>query len=266
MELQAIRYAAMVSTMTFETAVSIFRSYLQRHGRDDDPEATILEHLGWEEPNEDEFAQDVRIVLVSAEFSKELTTAVMWLNDRDLGIRCVRVKPYRDGSRTLLDVQQIIPLPEAEDYRVQIKEKQRQERKARSSGPDFTRYDLTIDGRTFERMWKRNAIFSVVKHLCDKGVSPESITEIVTWRKTTMFRVVDGIVGTEDFVRLAAEKAKAEGRRFDPRRYFVDDDDLIVAGDRTYAFTNQWGNRTLQAIDLLSQAFPDTEISYVKSS
>jgi hypothetical protein len=41
---------------------------------------------------------------------------------------------------------------------------------------------------------------------------------------------------------------------------------LIVTGDRTYAFTNQWGNRTLQAIDLLSQAFPDTEVSYVKSS
>ncbi len=266
MELQAIRYAAMVSTMTFETAVAVFRSYLQKLGRDDDPEATILEHLGWEEPNEDEFAQDVRIVLVSAEFSKELTTAVMWLNDRDLGIRCVRVKPYRDESRIFLDVQQIIPLPEAEDYRVQIKEKQRQERKARSSGPDFTRYDLTIDGRTFERMWKRNAIFAVVKHLCDKGVNPEAITEIVTWKRTTMFRVVDGIVGTEDFVRLAAEAAKAEGRRFDPRRYFVDDEDLIVTGDRTYAFTNQWGNRTLQAIDLLNQAFPDTEISYVKSS
>jgi hypothetical protein len=203
---------------------------------------------------------------VSAEFSKELTTAVMWLNDRELVIRCVRVKPYRDGDRILLDVQQIIPLPEVEDYRVQIKEKQRQERKARTSGPDFTRYDLTIDGNTFERMWKRNAIFAVVKHLCNKGVTPEAIMEVVDWRKTTMFRVVDGVVGAEEFVRLAGEKAKNEARSFDPRRYFLGDDELIRTENRTYAFTNQWGHRTLQAIDMLKEAFPGTEISYEKCS
>lgn len=34
----------------------------------------------------------------------------------------------------------------------------------------------------------------------------------------------------------------------------------------TYAFTNQWGHRTLQAIDSLKEAFPDTEMSYEKSS
>jgi len=266
MELQAIRYAAMVSAMTFETAVEIFRNYLRRLGKDDDPEAKILEHLGWEEPNEDEFAQDVRIVLVSAEFSKELTTAVMWLNDRDLSIRCVRVKPYRDGKRILLDVQQIIPLPEVEDYRVQIKEKQRRERKARRSGPDFTRYDITIDRKKFERMWKRNAIFAVVKHLCSKGLSPESIMEVVDWRKATMLRAVEGVVGTEEFVRLSTEKAEEAGRRFDSRRYFVGEDELIFTENRTYAFTKQWGNRTFEAIDLLKQAFPQIEISYVKSS
>jgi hypothetical protein len=93
MELQAIRYAAMVSAMTFENAVEIYRKLVAKLGRDVDPEAKILEHLGWAEPNEDEFAQDVRIVLASAEFSKELTTAVMWLNDRDLDIQCVRLKP-----------------------------------------------------------------------------------------------------------------------------------------------------------------------------
>jgi hypothetical protein len=175
MELQAVRYAAMVSAMTFENAVEIYRRYLEKLGRDDDPEAKILEHLEWEEPNDDEFAQDVRIVLASAEFSKELTTAVMWLNDRDLSIQCVRLKPYRDGDRILLDVQQIIPLPEVEDYRVQVKEKQRRERKARTSGPDYTKYDITIEGETHGNLAKRSAIFTVIKHLCEKGISPERI-------------------------------------------------------------------------------------------
>jgi hypothetical protein len=90
--------------------------------------------------------------------------------------------------------------------------------------------------------------------------------DVIDWKKTTMFRVVEGVVGAEEFVRLAAKKAKDEGRRFDPRRYFVGDDELIQTGNRTYAFTNQWGNRTLQAIDLLKEAFPDTGIRYEKCS
>ena len=265
MELQAVRYAAMVSAMTFDNAVEIFGRYLGKLGRDEDSQATILEFLEWEEPDEDEFAQDARIVLASAEFSKELTTAVMWLNDRDLDIRCIRLKPYRDGGRLLLDVQQIIPLPEAEQYRVQLKEKQKRERKARATGPDFTKYDITIDGETFERMAKRNAIYMVVKHLCDRGATPEAITDVIPWKRTTMFRVVEGVVGSEEFIRLATEKAKEEGRRFDARRYYVGKDELIVSEDHTYVFTNQWGNRTLQAIDLLNEAFPDTAISYEKS-
>jgi RecB family endonuclease NucS len=82
MELQAIRYAAMVSTMTIDKIVEVFGSFLRRINSSADARTTLLDFLEWEEPDEDRFAQDVRIVLVSAEFSKELTTAVMWLNER----------------------------------------------------------------------------------------------------------------------------------------------------------------------------------------
>src|SRR5215471_1819721 len=76
MELQAIRYAAMVSTMTFEKAADVFGEYLQRQGKDQDSKQTILDFLDWDEGNDNEFAQDVRIVLASAEFNRELTSAV----------------------------------------------------------------------------------------------------------------------------------------------------------------------------------------------
>ena len=86
-ELQAIHYAAMVSAMTFERVVDIYERYLTADGGDADARAADLDFLGWDEPDEDAFAQDVRIVLVSANFSKELTTAVMWSNQPDLVIR-----------------------------------------------------------------------------------------------------------------------------------------------------------------------------------
>ena len=128
MELQALRYAAMVSGMTFERAVEAYQVFLDRIEPDQNARARLLEFLEWEEPREDEFARDVRIILVAADFSKELTTAVLWLNDRNLDIRCVRLRPYVNGEQTLLDVHQVVPLPEAEAYTVQIREKEQAQR------------------------------------------------------------------------------------------------------------------------------------------
>ena len=123
MELQTLRYAAMVSTMTFRQAVEAYRGFLTREGKDTDPEKRILDFLGWADVDEERFASDVRLLLVAQDFSRELTTAVMWLSERDLDIRCIRTQPYRLDDRLLLDAQQIIPLPEAADYQVRIREK-----------------------------------------------------------------------------------------------------------------------------------------------
>jgi hypothetical protein len=118
--------------MTFEKVVDIYTIYLKRVGKDIDARTSILDFLGWEGPDEDGFAQDVCIVLASAEFSEELTTAVMWLNDHGLDIRCVRMRPYDDNGRLLVDVQQVIPLPEAADYQVQVREKEKRGRQERA--------------------------------------------------------------------------------------------------------------------------------------
>ena len=141
MELQAIRYAAMVSTMTFERVVEVYSRFLAREGHSDiDSREQILNFLGWEEPDEDSFAQDVKIVLISANFSKELTTAVMWLNKRDLDVRCIRLVPYEDNGRVLIDVHQVIPLPEAVEYQIQLKEKEQKERREKSERLPIPRF------------------------------------------------------------------------------------------------------------------------------
>jgi hypothetical protein len=133
MDLQSIRYASMVSAMTFERAEEIHAQFLGEMGKPaEDARKNILTFLGWGEPDEESFAPDVRIVLVSEDFGKELTTAVLWLRERDIDIRCIRLRPYQDGERCLIDVQQIIPLPEANDYQVQLRKKEQVERKARA--------------------------------------------------------------------------------------------------------------------------------------
>lgn len=130
MELQAIRYAAMVSRMTFQRAVSTYQSYLDKGGAGRDARSEILDFLLTSEPPTDDTVLDVRIILVAAEFAKELTTAVLWLNEWELDIRCVRLKPYQDGDGTILEVQQVVPLPEAAEYQVTIRDEAIDRRKA----------------------------------------------------------------------------------------------------------------------------------------
>ncbi|MCP5523719.1 MAG: DUF4268 domain-containing protein [Verrucomicrobiales bacterium] len=138
MDLQAIRYASMVSTMTFDRAQQVHADFLARMGEPTDEVKTrMLEFLGWEESDEQSFAPDVRILLISENFGKELTTAVLWLRDKEVDIRCVRLRPYQDGEARLVDVQQIIPLPEVQEYQVQLREKEQVDRKKRAEIHDI---------------------------------------------------------------------------------------------------------------------------------
>ncbi|MBL7647745.1 MAG: DUF4268 domain-containing protein [Candidatus Hydrogenedentes bacterium] len=142
MDLQAIRYASMVSAMTFERAAQIHGEFLTRIGEVAvEARERMLAFLGWDDPDEENFAPDVRILLVSEDFGKELTTAVLWLRERDIDIRCVRLRPYLDGESRLIDVQQIIPLPEAQEYQVQLREKEQAGRKVRvEKSNEFSRF------------------------------------------------------------------------------------------------------------------------------
>lgn len=266
MELQALRYAAMVSTMTFEKVEQVYADYLRSLSKEADARSAILEFLGWEGPEENPFAQEVRIVMVSADFSKEITTSVMWLNKQGLDIRCVRIKPYADNGRVLVDVQQIIPLPEAAEYQVRIKEKQERDRVARESSKDYTKYDVTVGGTPFPRLNKRMAIFRVVKYLCDSAVTPEAISTVNGWG-ARRFRSADTIIRSgEEFIAGQKAQEAAGGKPFDAARYFCDDDELLHSGAKTWALSNQWGTRAFEFICELMKAFPDKEITCTPSA
>lgn len=260
MELQALRYAAMVSTLTFDRAVEVFEAYLRVRTDDRDAERTILDFLEWDEPDENEFAADVRVVLASAEFSRELTTTVLWLCERGIDIRCVRLRPYGTTAETLLDIQQIIPLPEAEDYQVRLRQKSQKEREVRRSSRDLTKFNLRIGDETFVSLPKRRLMHSVIKALCDRNVAPDEIVKLIDWR-SNVFRSVDGVVDEHGFLH-AMNQGK---RRFDPKRWFIADDELIHHQNRTYALSNGWGIRTEAAVKKMIEKFQPTDISFERA-
>jgi hypothetical protein len=265
MELQALRYAAMVSTLTFDKAVDVFASYLSARGQSADAKSILLEFLDCDESEVAEFPTDVRIILAAAEFSKEITTTVMWLNDDyGLDIQCVRLRPYNDGGRLLIDVQQVIPLPEAASYQIQLREKKVTERAVRTQNRDFTRYDVIAGSNTYANLPKRRAIYHVIRALCDAGVDPEKLRAAVPW-KNTLLTPIPGTLDGPAFQRAFAEHLVEQGNKPQVNRYYIDEEDLIHANGKTYAATKMWGGQTLSAMDQLINAFPNYGISYRES-
>ena len=64
----------------------------------------------------------------------KITTTVLWLNDQyGTDIRCIRSSPYRHQGQLLLDVQHVIPLPEAAEFTVRLKKREAAARIARES-------------------------------------------------------------------------------------------------------------------------------------
>ena len=259
MDLQAIRYAAMIATLTFDKLVTIYARYLRDNHIEVDAAESLLEFLDWSEADEEQFGQEVKIVLASAEFSKELTTSVMWLNDFGLDIRCVRMHPYRSDGQLLLDVQTVIPIPEVADYQVLIREKKQKERESRESVRDLTKYDVTIAGEHYPARNKRRMMFHLVSGILANGGTAQQVTEAIPWRKNRLFEVFEGNLSAEEvYERLM--RADVGGQLPRAKRYFCNDGEQFHADARTYVLSNQWGNRTREAADSLAEAFPHLKI------
>lgn len=132
MDLQAIRYAAMVSNMTFDRAVRAHAIYLSENNLDPtQAEQRILDFLNWPQPDEDEFANEVKIILGSADFSSEVTSSAIWLGKQGIDVRCVQLALHKYRDELIVNVSQIIPIPSAEEYQVKEREKISERKAAR---------------------------------------------------------------------------------------------------------------------------------------
>lgn len=124
MDVQAVRYAAMISAMDFEDVVSAHADYMTRRGRTDvDSRRVLREFLGAAEDENVAISTKPRIILLASSFSREVTTTVIWLNERDLDITCIQCRVYEIEGKTYLDLEQVIPLPSASDYQVRLRDK-----------------------------------------------------------------------------------------------------------------------------------------------
>jgi hypothetical protein len=122
---QALKYASYCSTLKGEQIRKIYQAYLDKKSPGQKAEENIIEFLdanSFKEINLNS-GQTQRIILIAANFKKEVTSTVLWLLNYKLRIQCFKVTPFDNNGTLMLNIEQIIPMREVEDYVIRIAEK-----------------------------------------------------------------------------------------------------------------------------------------------
>ena len=144
---QAQKYAAYCSSLSTPQIVDLYRAYLDRYhgGTGAEAASRISEFLDVAELEEVVLnpGNSQRIMLVAAHFRKEVTATVMWLLGHEIPVQCFRVTPYSLGEELILDINQIIPTPEAEEFMIGISSKEKSE--AQTAGVSRKSHRLRLE-------------------------------------------------------------------------------------------------------------------------
>ena len=137
---QVLKYASYCASLAKGQVVEIYQQYLDRYepvtSEADKPnipasaEERICEFLG--APDLDEAKMNLgnsqRVMLVAANFRKEVTSTALWLLGQGINIQCFKVTPYALAEQLLINIDQIIPTPEAKELMIGINAKEAEEK------------------------------------------------------------------------------------------------------------------------------------------
>lgn len=141
---QVLKYASYCSSLSKQQIKDIYQSYLDKKGVSENAESNISDFLDAEDFKEIQLNKTQRIILVSGNYRKEVTSTVLWLLQKyNLKIQCFKATPYSFGEQIFLNIEQIIPVHEVEEYTIKMAEKAQEEQSTQEE--QVMRYKLRIE-------------------------------------------------------------------------------------------------------------------------
>ena len=127
---QALKYVAYCSSLKKTEIIQIYQKYLDRWRDGESAVRNLCDFLEVEDLDDTVLnaGNEQRLILVAANFRKEVTATVLWLIGHGVQAQCFRVVPFSFGEELLIDLQQIIPTPEAADYMIGMAAKESEEK------------------------------------------------------------------------------------------------------------------------------------------
>jgi hypothetical protein len=137
---QALKYVSYCATLTKAEICEIYQRYLRDKGVASEKITEFFDDQDYESIKLNPVGEDQRIILVAANFRREVTSTVLWLRDHGVDITCIKVTPYMDGDKLYLDAEQILPVQDVGDYQIRLTAKKQEE--VSTSKEEATRYKL----------------------------------------------------------------------------------------------------------------------------
>lgn len=132
---QALKYASYCANLKKQQVVEIFQRYLNQKAQNEGAEPASAENVLLEFLQADDLQsvqlntlRSQRLILVAAHYRKEVTNTILWLSQFGVDCQCFKVTPYQSGAELFLNVEQIIPTPEASDFMIGMMAKDAEEK------------------------------------------------------------------------------------------------------------------------------------------
>jgi hypothetical protein len=122
---QALKYASYCSGLSKENVRRIYQEFLDKTDPGADARERMTEFLDADDYEELTINRGItqRIILIAANFRKEVTSTVVWLLNFKLRLQCFRVTPYSMDDQHFLNIEQIIPTKDVEGFMIGIADK-----------------------------------------------------------------------------------------------------------------------------------------------
>jgi hypothetical protein len=125
---QVLKYSSYCSTLNATQIIAIYNQYLVKIGSTETAEQLLEEFLETEDYKEKlNIGNSQRIMMIAGEFRKEVTSTVLWLLNYGLRLQCYKATPFRLFDQLFLNMEQIIPIKEAEEFVISMANKSREE-------------------------------------------------------------------------------------------------------------------------------------------
>lgn len=124
---QSIKYASYCSSLTKHEILRIYQEFIGIEGNAEERISDFFDGKDFDEIILNQGLNSQRLILIAANFRKEVTSSVLWLMNFKMRIQCFKVTPFALNSQLFLNVEQILPTKDTEDFSIGIASKAQDE-------------------------------------------------------------------------------------------------------------------------------------------
>lgn len=168
---QVLKYASYCSSLSSKDIIEIFSTYLGN-----DSASELLEEFFESEDYEEKLnsGNSQRIIMVAGSFRKEVTSTVLWLMNYGLRIQCFKATPFKMSEQLLINFDQVIPIPEAEEFIISMAQKTRDNIQKQEETKERHHIRIAFWERMIERVKPVSSLYNNISPTKDHWLSAGS--------------------------------------------------------------------------------------------